>query len=82
MLVDPVLTALWAQDRSSGLHGPALPDMDFRDRASFNVLSNFVSECGSTDFIETWSGYRPRLRAMISFWISVVPPKIDRTQRW
>jgi hypothetical protein len=26
-----------------------------------------------------WSGYRPRLRAMISFWISVVPPKMHRT---
>ena len=26
----------------------------------------------------TWSGYRPRLRPMISFLISAVPPKIDR----
>jgi hypothetical protein len=52
MLADPALTALWPQDRSSGLHGPALPDMDFRNRASSNVLSNFVSECGSTDFVE------------------------------
>jgi hypothetical protein len=50
MPVDP-LTALWPQDRSSGLHGPALPDMDFRNRASSNVLSNFVSESGSTDFV-------------------------------
>ena len=25
-------------------------------------------------------GYRPRLRAMISFWISVVPPKMDWTR--
>ncbi len=52
MPVDPALTALWPQDRSSGLHGPALPDMDFRNRASSNVLSNIVSESGSTDFVE------------------------------
>jgi hypothetical protein len=52
MLADPALTAPWPQDRSSGLHGPALPDMDFRNRASSNVLSNFVSECGSTGFVE------------------------------
>jgi hypothetical protein len=51
MPVDPALTSLWPQDRSSGLHGPALPDMDFRNRASSNVLSNFVSESGSTDFV-------------------------------
>jgi hypothetical protein len=51
MPVDPALTALWPQDRSSGLHGPARPDMDFRNRASSNVLSDFVSESGSTDFV-------------------------------
>jgi hypothetical protein len=51
MPVDPALTALWPQDRSSGLHGPALPDTDFRNRARSNVLSNFVSESGSTDFV-------------------------------
>jgi hypothetical protein len=51
MPVDPALTALWPQDRSFGLHGPALPDMDFRNRASSNVLSNFVPESGSTDFV-------------------------------
>ena len=37
---------------SSGLHCPALPDMDFRDRASSNCSSNIVSESGSTDFVE------------------------------
>ena len=51
-LPDPALTALWAQDRSSGLHGPALPDMDFRNRASSNFSSNIVSESGSTNFAE------------------------------
>ena len=51
MAVYPAFTALWPQDRSSGLHGPALPDMDFGNRASSNVLSNFVSESGSTDFV-------------------------------
>ena len=52
MPVDPALTALWPQDRSSGLHGPALPDMDFRNRASSNFSSNIVSESGSTNFVE------------------------------
>src|SRR5580704_2754513 len=51
-VIDPALTALWPQDRSSGLHGPALPDMDFRNRASSNFWSNFVSETGSTGFVE------------------------------
>jgi hypothetical protein len=37
---------------SSGLHCPALPDMDFRDRASSNLASNIVRESGSTDFVE------------------------------
>ena len=46
------LTALWPQDRGSGLHGPALPDRDFRDRASSNSSSNIVSDSGSTDFVE------------------------------
>jgi hypothetical protein len=53
MPVDPASTALWPQDRSSGLHGPALPDMDFRSRASSNFLSNIVPESGSTDFVES-----------------------------
>jgi hypothetical protein len=52
MPVDPASTALWPQDRSSGLHGPALPDMDFRSRASSNFSSDIVSESGSTDFVE------------------------------
>ncbi len=52
MPVDPASTALWPQDRRSGLHGPALPDMDFRSRASSNFSSNIVPESGSTDFVE------------------------------
>jgi hypothetical protein len=52
-----------------------LPDMDFRSRASSNFPPNIVSEIGSTDFVEALVGYRPRLRAMISVWISVVPPR-------
>ena len=54
MLADPALTALLPQDRSSGLHGPALrlPDMDFRNRAGSNFSSNIVSESGSTEFVE------------------------------
>jgi hypothetical protein len=51
-VIDPALTALWPQDRSSGLHAPALPDMDFRNRASSNFWSNFVSESESTGFVE------------------------------
>ena len=56
MPVDPASTALWPQDRSSGLHGPALPDMDFRSRASSNFSPNMVSEIGSTDFVEALVG--------------------------
>jgi len=41
-----------AQDRSSGLHGPALPDMGFRNGASSNFSPDIVSESGSTNFIE------------------------------
>ena len=51
-VVDPALTALWPQDRSSGLHGPALPDIDFRNRASSNYSPDIVSESGSTNFVE------------------------------
>jgi hypothetical protein len=36
----------------SGLHDPALPDMDFRNRASSNFFPNIMSETGSTDFVE------------------------------
>ena len=42
---------------------------------------NIVSETGSTGFVEVLvRPYSPRLRPMISFWISVVPPKIDWTR--
>ena len=52
MPVDPASTALRPQGRSSGLHGPALRDMVFRNRASSNFSSNIVSGSGSTDFVE------------------------------
>src|SRR5580704_7368893 len=52
MPVDPASTALWPQDRSSGLHNPALPDMDFCSRANSNFSSNIVPGSGSTDFVE------------------------------
>ena len=42
-----------AQDRSAGLHDPALPDMDFRNRASSNFSSNNESESGTTGFVES-----------------------------
>jgi hypothetical protein len=51
-VIDPAMTALWPQDRRSGLHGPALPDMDFRNRANSNFSSNIWSEFGSTNFVE------------------------------
>jgi hypothetical protein len=34
------------------LQGPALPDMDFRNRASSNFSPNIMSETGSTGFVE------------------------------
>ena len=52
MPVDPALTALWAPRQKPGLHGPALPDMDFRNRASSNFSTNIVSESDSTAFVE------------------------------
>ena len=45
-----------AQDRSSRLQGPALPDMDFRNRASSNFSPNTMSETGSTGFVEVLVG--------------------------
>ena len=63
MPVDPALTALWAQDRNSGLHGPALPDMDCRNRASSNFSSNIVSESGSTNFVEDLVGLQAEAAA-------------------
>ena len=52
MSVDPALSALWPQDKGSGLHGPSQPDMDFRPRVSSNFLSNIMLETGTTDFVE------------------------------
>ena len=37
---------------TSRLHDPALPDMDFRNRANSNFSPNVVSETGSTGFVE------------------------------
>ena len=51
-VVDPALTALWPQDRSPGLHGPALPDMDFRNGASSDFSPNIVSGSRSTSLVE------------------------------
>ena len=48
-------------------------------------ISDIMPGSGSIDLVEgSGQGYRPRLRPMISFWISVVPPKIDcmRPSRW
>jgi hypothetical protein len=50
---DPALTALGPQERSPGLHGAALRDMDFRNRACSNFSPNIVSESGTTDFVES-----------------------------
>lgn len=59
-VVDPALrNCSVAQDNSSGLHGPALPDIIVRNRAASNFPSNFVSESESTGFVEE----RARLEA-------------------
>ena len=52
MPVKPALTALRPQDRSSRLHGPALPDMDFRNGASSDFSPNIVSGSRSTSLVE------------------------------
>ena len=52
MPVDRALTCSVAPRQKPGLHGPALPDIDFRNSASSNFLSNIVSESGSTNFVE------------------------------
>src|SRR4029077_15753880 len=72
---EPVLTVLRPRDRSSGLHGPALPDMGFRNRASSNFSSDIVPESGSTDFVEDLLRLQADAAADDLFWISVVPPK-------
>ena len=65
--------------KGSGLRGPALADMDFRTRASSN-LPGLTSWQNREHGLRRMPGqtYRPRPRAMISFWISVVPPKSCR----
>jgi hypothetical protein len=78
MPVDPALAGLLPQDRSFGLHGPALADIDFHNRASSNFAPNILSESGATDFVEGLVRLEAEAAAMISFWISVVPPKMDR----
>jgi len=53
--------------------------MDFRNRASSNFSPNIVSETGSTGFVEVLLRLQTEAAGMISFWISVVPPRMDRT---
>jgi hypothetical protein len=43
---------LGRKPEGSGLHGPALPGMGFRQRASSNFRSNIVSEPGTKEFVE------------------------------
>jgi hypothetical protein len=52
MPVDPALAGLLPQDRSFGLHGPALADIDFHSRASSDFAPDILSESGTTDFVE------------------------------
>src|ERR1700689_1300067 len=52
MPVDPAVTALRPQDRNSGLHCPALSDIDIRSRASSNFSSNIVLEAGSIILVD------------------------------
>jgi hypothetical protein len=54
-----------------------LPDMDFRNSANSNFSSNIVSEFGSTNFVECLVRLQTEPADDDSFWISVVPPKID-----
>jgi len=51
--------------------------MDFRTRASSNFWSDIVSGTRSTGFVEGLVKLQAETSAMISFWISVVPPEID-----
>lgn len=44
--------SLAASHEGSGLHGPALPGMDFRKRANPNFSSNILSETESMGFVE------------------------------
>jgi hypothetical protein len=57
MDVDPALTALWPQDGSSGLHGPALPDMDFRNTAQTRLSRQSAQ---SRRKAAHWCSRRPR----------------------
>jgi hypothetical protein len=48
----PGPTALMPSGRSSALHGPALPDIDFLNKAISNFSPNIMSESGTTGFVE------------------------------
>jgi hypothetical protein len=50
--VDPARPLLWPSGRSSALHGPALPDIDFLNKAISNFSPNIMSESGTTGFVE------------------------------
>jgi hypothetical protein len=60
------------------MQGPALPDMDFRSRASSNFSPNIVSEIGNTDCVEALVGLQTEAAGDDFFRISVVPPKIEQ----
>ena len=55
-------------------HGSPLPVTGRPQAASSDFLSDIVLGTESTGFVEDLVDYGPRLRPMISFMISVVPP--------
>ena len=67
--------------RWSGHHESPLPNTDSAEAAGSNIPPNIVLGIGSIGFVEGMvRPYRPRPRPMISFMISVVPPKMDWTR--
>src|ERR1700726_3645693 len=57
-------------------HGPPLPTMDRPQAAGSNIPADITLGKGEHGFRRgPGQGYRPRLRPMISFMISVVPAK-------
>jgi hypothetical protein len=67
--------------RQSRRHRLPLPGTDVPQAANSNFLSEIVLEARSTDIVDSpGQDYRSRLRTMISFMISMVPPKIDWTR--
>ena len=79
MQARPTGTGKRQHDSRSGAKVP-LPDTDSAQAAGSNILPDIVSGTSSNRLHRgTGQSYRPRLRPMISFMISVVPPEIDRT---